>query len=341
MATLTQAPTALPPDIFPDGLKTTGQHPPLYDELHPYEKFPKEITGRTLMDVPGYERKVVFGVIITFKYPIEGSDETLAVATTRIETMLGDTGIAVNPKDERYKKFVGKSAKHPFIADRKIPIFADDYVDKDFGTGAVKITPAHDPNDFMLGKGHNLEFISILTDDGHINENGGKFAGQKRFDVRYTVVQELTDLGLFVKKEANPMKIPWCSRSKDVIEPLLKPQWWMRMKELNQKAMDVVRDGEVKIRPESAEKNYFRWLESDVDWCLSRQLWWGHQCPAYLVEVEGEKTDPDLNESWVTGRTEEEAKQKAAKQPWSCQPCRRSSEGAPSESQRRRSACRV
>lgn len=271
----------------------------------------KEIDGPTKIDVPGYDKKIEFGVLTYFKYPIEGTGEFITVATTRPETMLGDTGIAVNPNDERYKSFIGKSAKHPFIPDRKLPIFADEYVDKDFGTGAVKITPAHDPNDYKMGKDHNLQFINILTDDGKLNEHTGKFAGQRRFDARYTVVKELTDLGLFVKTEPNPMKIPLCSRSKDVIEPLLKPQWWMRMSELNQNAIKVVRDGKIKIRPESAEKNYYRWLESDVDWCLSRQLWWGHRCPAYLVDVEGEKTNPDLNESWVTGRTQEEAQKKA------------------------------
>ncbi|KAF2099436.1 valyl-tRNA synthetase-like protein [Rhizodiscina lignyota] len=272
----------------------------------------KEIEGRTLLDVPNYDRKVEFGVLTHFKYPIEGSDESIVVATTRPETMLGDTGIAVHPKDDRYKHLVGRNAKHPFV-DRLLPIIADEYVEMDFGTGAVKLTPAHDPNDFTLGKKHNLAFINILNDDGTMNGNTGKFEGSKRFDARYTVVAALTELGLFVKKEDNPMKIPLCSRSKDVIEPIMKPQWWMKMGELNEEAMRVVKEGQIKIRPESAEKNYFRWLESDVPWCLSRQLWWGHQCPAYLVQIGGEKTNPDLNESWVTGRTEEEAQQKAEK----------------------------
>lgn len=189
----------------------------------------------------------------------------------------------------------------------------DTYVDKDFGTGAVKITPAHDPNDFAIGTRHKLEFINILNDNGTLNQNAGSFAGAKRFDARYTVVEELTKKGLFVKKENNPMKVPICSKSKDVIEPLMKPQWWMKMKEIGDAALKVVQDGEIKIRPDTAEKSYFRWLESVNDWCLSRQLWWGHQIPAYFVKLEGGSTDETDGELWITGRTEEEARQKAEK----------------------------
>ena len=246
----------------------------------------KDITGKTLIDVPGYDKKIQFGVLTYFKYLINGSNESITVATTRPETMLGDTGLAVHSTDERYKHLIGKNAKHPFL-NRLLPIFADDYVDKDFGTGAVKITPAHDHNDYALGKRHDLDFVNILNDNGTLNQNAGSFAGQRRFDARYTVVEELKKVGLFVKEEDNFMKIPLCSRSKDVIEPIMKPQWWMRMRELNDAAIMAVRDGDIKIRPESAEKSYFHWLKSDADWCLSRQLWWGHQCPAYRVEVEG------------------------------------------------------
>jgi valyl-tRNA synthetase len=270
----------------------------------------KELTGRTLLDVPGYEKKVEFGVIVHFKYEIEGTNETIEVATTRIETMLGDTGIAVHPEDERYKHLVGKNARHPFIKDRLMPIVADDYVEKDFGTGAVKITPAHDPNDFALGQRHNLKFINILNDNGTLNANAGPYEGQRRFDVRYTVQDDLKKLGLYVDKKDNPMKVPLCEKSKDVIEPLMRPQWWMRMRELADEAIKVVKNGEIKIQPESAERNYFNWLEDINDWCLSRQLWWGHQVPAYHAKVEGEKDDDSL---WFTGRTEEEAQEKAKK----------------------------
>ncbi|VUC28382.1 unnamed protein product [Clonostachys rosea] len=271
----------------------------------------KELTGRTLLDVPGYEKKVEFGVIVHFQYPIEGSDEKIEVATTRIETMLGDTGIAVNPKDSRYTHLVGKVALHPFIEGRKLPIIADDYVDMEFGTGAVKLTPAHDPNDFTLGQRHKLEFINILTDDGLLNENAGPYKGQKRFDVRYTIQDALKEKGLYVDKKDNAMKVPLCEKSKDIIEPLMKPQWWMRMKELAEPALEVVRNGDIKIRPDTAERSYFRWLEDINDWCISRQLWWGHRCPVYFAKVEGEAGDTSEESLWFSGRTREEAEQKA------------------------------
>jgi len=271
----------------------------------------KDLEGRTLLDVPGYDKKVEFGVITHFKYPIDGTDELIEVATTRPETMLGDTAIAVHPDDSRYKHLLGKKARHPFIEGRLMPIIADDYVDPTFGTGAVKITPAHDPNDFAIGQRHKLEFINILNSDGTMNENAGSFVGKKRFDVRYEVTAALEKAGLFVKKENNPMKVPLCSKTKDVIEPILRPQWWMKMREFGDAAMDVVRDGQIKIIPQSAEKNYFSWLKNINDWCLSRQLWWGHQCPAYLVKIEGESTAEDDDNFWVVGRTEEDAHKKA------------------------------
>jgi len=273
----------------------------------------KDLPGRTLLDIPGYDKKVEFGVIIHFKYKIEGTNETIEVATTRIETMLGDTGIAVHPEDERYKHLVGKNAVHPFIPGRKMPIVADTYVEKDFGTGAVKITPAHDPNDFELGKRHNLEFINIFTDDGLMNGNTGDYQGQKRFDVRYTIQDDLKKLGLYVDKKDNPMNVPLCEKSKDVIEPLIKPQWWMKMQELADEAMKVVKNGDIIIRPESSEKSYFRWMEGINNWCLSRQLWWGHQIPCYFAQIEGKQHDKTNDDLWFSGRTEEEARSKAEK----------------------------
>ncbi|KAI9806976.1 MAG: Valine--tRNA ligase, mitochondrial [Piccolia ochrophora] len=269
-----------------------------------------ELEGRTLLDVPGYDKKVEFGVITYFQYEIEGAEEKIEVATTRPETMLGDTGIAVHPNDKRYQHLIGKKVKHPFV-DRLLPIFADDYVDPEFGTGAVKITPAHDPNDFTLGTRHNLEFVNILNDDGTMNANTGKYEGSRRFDARYTVVDELKARGLYVKKEDNPMKVPICQRSKDVIEPVIRPQWWMRMREMADAAMKVVKDGEIKIRPETAEKSFFRWMEDINDWCISRQLWWGHQAPVYLIKFEGKSSDGNNGDNWVAGRTQEEAQEKA------------------------------
>lgn len=204
----------------------------------------KDLSGRTLLDVPGYEKKVEFGVLTYFKYPVEGSTETIEIATTRLETMLGDTGIAVHPRDGRFKHLLGKSAVHPFLPDRRLPIIADEYVDKEFGSGAVKLTPAHDPNDYNLGKKHNLDFINIPTDNGLLNSNAGPlFEGKKRFDARYTVAEELQRLDLFVKKESHPMRVPLCLKSNDIIEPLIKPQWWMRMKELAEPAIAAVRNG--------------------------------------------------------------------------------------------------
>jgi len=190
------------------------------------------IEKKTLIEVPGYDKKVAFGVLLYFKYPIDGTDETITVATTRPETMLGDCGIAVNPKDTRYQHLIGKKARHPFV-DRLLPIFADEYVDPEFGSGAVKMTPAHDQNDYVLGKKHNLEFINVLTEDGKLNANAGPlFEGQRRFDARYTVKTELEKRGLYVKEEDNPMTIPVCERSRDVVESILKPQFWVKMKDM-------------------------------------------------------------------------------------------------------------
>ncbi|KUJ06220.1 valyl-tRNA synthetase [Mollisia scopiformis] len=237
----------------------------------------KELSGRTLIDVPGYDKKVEFGIIVHFRYEIQGTDETIEVATTRPEIMLGDTG-------------------------RLMPIVADDYVEKDFGTGAVKITPAHDANDFALGSRQNLEFINILTDDGRMNENAGPYAGQKRFDVRYTIQDDLKKAGLYVDKKDNPMTVPLCEKSKDVIEPLLKPQWWMKMKDMAADALNAVKTGEIKILPETAEKSYIRWMENINDWCLSRQLWWGHQAPVYFAQIDGEEHD-EATKKALPGKT--------------------------------------
>ncbi|KAI7516526.1 valyl-tRNA synthetase-like protein, partial [Hortaea werneckii] len=202
--------------------------------------------------------------------------------------------------------------RHPFTK-RLLPIFGDDTVEKDFGTGAVKITPAHDFNDFKRGKEHNLEFINILNDDGTMNSNAGPFEGQKRFDVRYTVITELEKLGLFVGKANNKMVIPLCSKSKDVIEPVLKPQWWMSMKPLAEPALNAVTDGTIKIKPETAERQYRRWMENIDDWCLSRQLWWGHQVPAFYVKMQdGPDFDTDADH-WVCAPDEAQAREKAQK----------------------------
>ncbi|KAF7515899.1 hypothetical protein G7054_g14374 [Neopestalotiopsis clavispora] len=273
----------------------------------------KELEGTTKLDVPGYDRKIEFGTIWYFRYPIEGStDQTLEVATTRPETMLGDTGIAVHPLDDRYKDFVGKTALHPIIPGRRLKIVADEYVDREFGTGAVKLTPAHDHNDFNLGKKHGLPFINILNEDGTLNGNAGPYAGEKRFIARHRVIEELKTMGLYTRSESNKMVVPICSRSGDVVEPLLKPQWWMKMEPLTKPAIDVVESGELVIRPDVQKRSYLQWMRNLQDWCLSRQLWWGHQIPAYFVSIEGEAGGDDSDdEYWVCGRTEREAQEKA------------------------------
>ena len=288
----------------------------------------KELKGRTKLKVPGYEKMIEFGVLTYFKYPIDqGKDshksstapdrfkgyEFLEIATTRPETMLGDTAIAVHPEDKRYKHLVGKLAIHPFIPDRKILIIADEEVEMDFGTGAVKITPAHDLNDFTKGKKHNLEFINILNDDGTLNGNAGPFANQKRFDVRYAVINALKELGLYTKQEDNAMVIPMCQKSKDVIEPVLKPQWWMRMTEMAKAADEAVLDGRILIKPESESKRFHFWMQNIQDWCISRQLWWGHRCPAYFVELEDMSSDDADSKYWVAAYDEADAQQKAEK----------------------------
>lgn len=279
-----------------------------------------DIPKRTLISVPGYEDLVEFGVITSFAYPLEDGGE-IVVATTRPETMMGDTAVAVHPDDERYRHMHGKYAIHP-VNGRKIPIITDaELVDPSFGTGAVKITPAHDPNDFATGKRHNLEFVNILDDDGNLNSNGtGPFAGQRRFDVRRTVVEYLKEKGLFRGVADNPMRLGICSRSKDVIEPVLKPQWWVSCEGMAADACAAVRDGRLEILPAEQEATWFRWMENIRDWCISRQLWWGHRIPAYYVRFEEE---PDAGmpgapseqmSRWVIGRSREEAEAAAAKQ---------------------------
>ena len=210
--------------------------------------------------------KVEFGVLHLFAYPIakpasDGPTE-IVVATTRIETMLGDTAIAVNPKDPRFTALHGKSARHPFITDRKLPIVLDDYVEMDFGTGAVKITPAHDPNDYEIGLRHKLPFINMISDDGLIGPGCGQFSGMKRFDARKAVIEELTKLGLYREWKENAMVVPICERSKDIIEPLIKYQWYVDCKDIAARSAEVVRNGQLKMLPKLHEKTWFRWMDT-------------------------------------------------------------------------------
>lgn len=272
-----------------------------------------EIPGRTFLSIPGYDEKVEFGVLVSFAYKVEDSDEEIVVATTRIETMLGDTAIAVHPKDARYAHLHGKYCVHPFTS-RRLPIVTDDFVEMAFGTGAVKITPAHDPNDYEVGKRHDLPFITIFDDDGIIIGEYGKFSGMKRFQCRKEILVALKEIGLYRDTTNNPMVVPMCSRSKDVVEPIIKPQWWVKMDDMAAKAIDAVETGELKIIPDIHNKTWFSWLKDIRDWCISRQLWWGHRIPAYRVTFNDAKLQDANPDVWVVGRTESEALEKATKQ---------------------------
>ena len=220
-------------------------------------------------------------------YPIVGTDQVIEIATTRPETMLGDTAIAVHPEDERYADLVGKMVLLP-IVNREIPIVADSYVDKEFGTGAVKITPAHDPNDFEVGKRHNLPEINIMNDDGTITENGGKFAGMDRYEARKAIVDQLSEEGYLVRVEPHNHNGGTHDRCHTTVEPLVKKQWFVRMDELAKPAIEAVKNGELRFVPEHFDRTYLHWLENIRDWCISRQLWWGHRIPAYYCAECGE-----------------------------------------------------
>jgi len=221
------------------------------------------------------------------KYPIKDSDGYVIIATTRPETLLGDTAVAVNPNDERYKDLVGKMLLLP-LTDREIPVIADEYVDMEFGTGCVKITPAHDPNDFEVGLRHNLEQIKVLNDDATINHYGGKYEGMDRYEARKAMIADLDELGLLVKVEDHSHNVGQCYRCGTTVEPIISKQWFVKMKPLAEPAMEAVKSGEVKFVPERFSKTYMNWMENVYDWCISRQLWWGHRIPAFYCDTCGE-----------------------------------------------------
>ena len=228
------------------------------------------------------------------KYFVKDSDEYVIVATTRPETLFGDTAVAVNPADERYAHLVGKKVVVPFV-DREIPVITDEYADMEKGTGCVKITPAHDPNDFLVGERHDLEQINVMNDDATLNEVCGKFAGMDRYAARDAVVKELEEMGALVKVEPTVHNVGICYRCGTTVEPLISDQWFVKMAPLAEPAINVVRDGTIRFVPENQSKKYFNWMENIHDWCISRQLWWGHRIPAFYCDACGEtvvsKTD--------------------------------------------------
>lgn len=249
---------------------------------------PENQTALSDEEVDNVERD---GNLWYVKYPLADGSGHITIATTRPETMLGDTGIAVHPDDERYADLVGKQAALPLLG-RALPIIADDYVKSDFGAGALKITPAHDKNDFEIGRKHNLESVNIMNPDGTINENGGRYAGMDRFAAREKILADLEAQGLVEKTEPYKNTVPVSSRSKTVIEPLISRQWFVKMKPLAEPALKAVREGEIKFYPERWANEYFRWMENIRDWTISRQLWWGHRIPVwYYTDENGERDE--------------------------------------------------
>ena len=229
------------------------------------------------------------GKLWHIRYPLADGSGDLVVATTRPETFMGDTGVAVNPNDERYKHLIGKTCILP-IMNREIPIFGDEYVDMEFGTGCVKVTPCHDPNDFEMGQRHNLEQILVFNEDATVNANGGKYEGMYRYECRKAVVKDLEEGGLLVKIEDHEHEVGTCYRCGTTVEPMTSAQWFVKMAPLAKPAMDVVNEGKTKFVPDRFSKTYLRWMENVHDWCISRQLWWGHRIPAFYCEDCGEMT---------------------------------------------------
>ncbi len=263
------------------------------------------------------EMQEVNGYLWHFKYPLisdQGQilDEYLEVATTRPETLLGDTALAVNPNDERYKKYIAKKVKVPFV-DREIPVISDIHVDKDFGTGCVKVTPAHDPNDFAIGKRNNLKQINIMNKDGTLNINAGKFQDLDRFDARKKIIKELDTLGLLTKIENYKNTVPFSDRGKVPIEPLLSTQWFLKMDNISSSCLKELDSKKPTFIPQRWEKVYKDWLDNINDWCISRQLWWGHQIPAWYVLKQSEDSI-DQNTPYVVARNKKEALSKATKE---------------------------
>jgi valyl-tRNA synthetase len=258
------------------------------------------------------------GFLYYFKYMLAGSDEYIPVATTRPETILGDTAVAVHPEDPRYQKYIGRKVVVPMLG-REIPVIADEYVDREFGTGALKITPAHDPNDYQIGQRHGLQIISMLDESARVNANGGPYAGLDRFDCRKKLWADMDAAGLVIKQEPYPMSVPRSQRGGEIVEPMISTQWFVRIEPMAKAALEVVRNGSIRIVPDRFTKVYYNWLENIQDWCISRQLWWGHRIPVWYCQDCGEtivaredpttcpkcggahlEQDPDVLDTWFS-----------------------------------------
>ncbi|KAI8986437.1 tRNA synthetases class I-domain-containing protein [Pilobolus umbonatus] len=280
----------------------------------------KDVPGRTLLNLPGRAKPVEFGVLHNFAYkvvdPADNGIQEVIVSTTRIETMLGDCAVAIHPEDPRYKSLHGKYVHHP-ILHKDIPIICDEQlVDMEFGTGVVKITPAHDPNDYACARRLNLPIESIFDKTGKLNSNCGlpEAVGQDRFEVRDMIVDRLTKLGSYRGRNDNhEMRVATCSRSGDVIEPLIQPQWYIKCTELAALSKKQVETGQMTILPDHYVQDWYRWLDNIQDWCISRQLWWGHEIPAYQVKIHNTEEQEAVEELWVVGANKEEANESARK----------------------------
>lgn len=257
------------------------------------------------MTVPGYDKEILFGEIYNLSYKLSNSNEQISVATTRPETLLGDVAVAVHPNDHRYAHLRNNNTFlwHPF-RNEEIPLIFDDAVNPAFGSGAVKITPAHSKVDYDIAQRHSLSIVPVIDAEGKILKNFEGFAELRRFDAREKILNDLADLNLYQSKSDHKLELPICSRSKDVVELLIKPQWFMKCSHLAQSAMEAVDNGTLIFDPPRFENDWKNWLNKSVDWCLSRQIWWGHQIPAYQCTYEGRTL-------WIAAHNEDEAREKA------------------------------